>query len=225
MILTKSVCFAIRIKTKVLKHKSVIHVDHVELDEDVVHVCRQHFPWGEIAWNDPRVTLHIQDGAAFVANAPRRHYDVVIQDSSDPYVRNEDGTIETLPSYVLFTNEHFQHVKRILNDGGMFCMQSETFHLPGDFNGVRSWRKQILNAGFELARYGSICTKSYPLGQIGFLLCKSVGPQTRLQSIQKRFDEIVSEGKATTYYWPKLQECCFALPLWVHKTLYGDSFV
>ena len=53
---------------QVLKHPSVERVDHVDLDEFVIEVCREHFPWGS-AWEDPRVTLHVADGAEFVRGA------------------------------------------------------------------------------------------------------------------------------------------------------------
>ena len=35
--------------SEVLKHPEVEHVDHVDLDSEVVDVCRDHFPWGS-AW-------------------------------------------------------------------------------------------------------------------------------------------------------------------------------
>eukprot|EP00978_Attheya_sp_CCMP212_P026313 scaffold86288_cov39-Attheya_sp.AAC.1 len=72
--------------SEVLKHSSVKHVDHVDGDGDVVEICRTHFPWSG-AWEDLRVKLHIADGAACVATKHDLHdfYDVVIQDSSDPY--------------------------------------------------------------------------------------------------------------------------------------------
>ena len=107
---------------EVLKHDSVIQVDHVDLDGDVVEVCKDHFSWGR-AWEDPRVTLHIADGAAFVRNAPEDFYDVVIQDSSDPYTVNEEGIPVELPSSVLYSTDHYDNVRRILTKDGIFNFQ------------------------------------------------------------------------------------------------------
>jgi spermidine synthase len=224
----------------VLKHSSVTHVDHVELDEGVVHICEEHFPQWAQGWKDPRVKLHIMDGSLFVANAASGHYDVIIQDSSDPHVRFEDGTSEILPSEVLFTDDHFRHCHRILNDRtGMFAMQSESFQLPDDIKGIFTWRRQILNAGFKSSRYGSIYVGSYPLGQIGFLLSKKMSNDSGIskgeqkikadnsgidiQAVQERFDVICRESNETTYYWPSLQESCFVLPRWFHKKLYEEE--
>ena len=54
--------------SEVLKHESVEHVDHVDLDGDVIKTCKEYFPWGA-AWSDPRVNLVIADGAAFARGA------------------------------------------------------------------------------------------------------------------------------------------------------------
>ena len=100
------------------------HVDHVDLDEDVVNVCRDHFSWGA-AWNDPRVSLHIADGAAFVRDVDAGSYDVIIQDSSDPYTWAEDGEKIDLPSKTLYSNNHFVNIERALTKNGIFNFQAE----------------------------------------------------------------------------------------------------
>lgn len=159
--------------SEVLKHSSVEHVDHVDLDGDVIEVCKEHFPWGD-AWNDPRVKLHIGDGAAFVLNAPDSFYDVVIQDSSDPWTWNDKGEKISLPSSVLYSPIHFRNLYRILNSDGILNIQAECLQIPSDLEGVAEWRSLVLNVGFGIARYGSIMISSYPTGQIGFLLGKSL---------------------------------------------------
>jgi spermidine synthase len=111
--------------SEVLKHQEVEHVDHVDLDGDVIDVCRNHFGWGQ-AWNDPRVTVHVADGAAFVKNITDGYYDVVIQDSSDPYTWEESsGEKIVLPSSTLYSHDHFQNIYRILKGDGVFSFQAE----------------------------------------------------------------------------------------------------
>ena len=104
-----------------LKHDSVEHVDHVELDGDMVDVCKVHFKAGK-AWEDKRVHLHIKEGCKFVKEAEESFYDVIIQDSSDPW-EFESGEKKTLPSSVLFTEEHFERIHRILTPNGIFNFQ------------------------------------------------------------------------------------------------------
>ena len=111
--------------SEVLKHASLEQVDHVDLDGDVIEICKEHFSWGE-AWKDPRVTLHIDDGAAFVARADTGYYDVVIQDSADPWIWDDAGEKILLPSNVLYSEGHFQHIKRILSESGVFNFQVST---------------------------------------------------------------------------------------------------
>lgn len=188
---------------KVLKHKSVTQVDFVELDEDVINVCKKHFPWGKIWSNDPRVSLHITDGATFVRNAPTGMYDVIIQDSADPFYMDDTGERVVLPSEVLYAPEHFENLYRIQSANGVFTFQSETYNIPSSLEGIRTWRKVALDAGFETAKYGTIAISTYPTGQIGLFLCTKKKKETDMESVQERFNNFVTR---TTYYHPRLQE-------------------
>jgi len=221
--------------SEVLKHQSVVSVDHVDLDGEVIETCRKHFPWGK-AWEDPRVKLHVADGAKFVADAKDGHYDAIIQDSSDPYTWGDDGNKVELPSNILYSEQHFQHILRILRPGGVFNFQAETFNIPSDLEGISEWRNQALDVGFSSARYGSLMISSYPTGQIGFLLCaksdnggdnnrSSTGIAPTLNDVEARFAQMVRRGDRTTYYQPKLQFSSFDLPLWVEESVYGTSIV
>lgn len=108
---------------EVLKHPSVERVDHVDLDGDVIKTCEKHFPqWGD-AWKDPRANLHICDGAKFVRDTPDNFYDVIIQDSSDPWIAGEDGEMMPLPSGVLYEEEHICELYRILKPNGILNIQ------------------------------------------------------------------------------------------------------
>lgn len=210
--------------SEVLKHPEVEHVDHVDLDGEVIQVCREHFEWGR-AWDDPRVKLHVADGAAFVKNATAGFYDVIIQDSSDPYTWEEgSGEKIDLPSLTLYSEEHFENISRILGEAGIFSFQAETFNIESDLEGIVEWRQRALDVGFEDARYGSISISSYPTGQIGFLLCrKSTKSTPAMESVLSRFDMMVEMGRGTSYYQPKLQDSAFSLPLWVEQRIYGKE--
>ena len=108
---------------EVLKHPSVEHVDHVDLDKDVIETCEKYFPqWGD-AWKDPRAHLHICDGAEFVRDTPDNFYDVIIQDSSDPWIAGEDGVMMPLPSGVLYEEEHICELYRVLKPNGVLNIQ------------------------------------------------------------------------------------------------------
>lgn len=214
--------------SEVLKHPMVEHVDHVDLDEGVISVCRDYFSWGK-AWDDPRVKLHVADGAAFIRDAEAGSYDVIIQDSSDPFTWDDDGAVIDLPSGVLYSQSHFENLVRVLSPGGALNLQAETFQIPSDLKGIGNWRSNLLDAGFKSAKYGSLAISSYPTGQIGFMLCKkSPEDNDRIPTIDdvvRRFGEMVRKGKATSYYQPKLQLSSFDLPLWVENSIYGESIL
>jgi spermidine synthase len=122
LFLTKDTFFLIQ----VLKHDSVVHVDHVDLDEEVIETCKNYFKWGS-AWEDPRAHLHIEDGAKFVREAEDGFYDVIIQDSSDPWSVESDGRIVELPSAVLYEEAHFRNMHRILTQHGVLNLQVSCF--------------------------------------------------------------------------------------------------
>jgi spermidine synthase len=211
--------------SEVIKHDSVEIVDHVDLDGDVIDVCREHFSWGA-AWNDPRVRLHISDGAAFVRNAPDGYYDVVVQDSSDPWTWDDNGELIELASGVLYTSDHFANLHRILGTNGILNIQGESLQIPSDLENIAEWRQRALGAGFHVVRYGSIMISSYPTGQIGFLLCeKSLATACSPQVIQDRFLHMRVNGTPTSYYHPRLQSSSFDLPLWAEEALYGNDLV
>merc|ERR1711862_123451 len=117
------------------KHPEVEHVDHVDLDSVVIDVCRDHFTWGS-AWEDPRVHLHFADGAKFVEDAEEGFYDVIIQDSSDPFTWDENGEKLVLPSSTLYSKQHFRNIAKSLSRNGVFNFQAETFHIQSDLEGI-----------------------------------------------------------------------------------------
>lgn len=199
------------------------HVDHVDLDKDVIETCETFFPWGG-AWKDPRAHLHICDGAQFVRDTPDGTYDVIIQDSSDPWVVDEEGMVRPLPSGVLYEEQHICELHRILKPNGILVIQGESFNVPTSLGGIVVWRSNMEACGFGRSRYGSIHTSSYPTGQIGLLMAeKDPKASARYSSVVERFQRMVEDGQKTSYYHPPLQKGCFELPLWVHENIYGNE--
>jgi len=209
--------------SEVLKHESIEHIDHVDLDIGVIEACKEHFSWGK-AWDDPRVKLHIADGAVFVRDAPDSSYDIIIQDSSDPWTTDEDDNQVLLPSSILYTKQHFVDIHRILTPTGVFNFQAETFNIPSDLVGIQGWYELAKDVGFERVRYGSLYISTYTTGQIGFMLCeKNSSEAATMEDVKRRFTAIQEKGLGTSYYQPKLQESAFDLPLWVEKAIYEGA--
>ncbi len=98
---------------EVLKHP-VEHVTMVEIDGEVVELCRQHLPSiCGAAFEDPRTELVIGDGARFVAETAQR-YDVILVDSTDPHG----------PGAILFQPPFYTDCRRCLNEGGVIATQN-----------------------------------------------------------------------------------------------------
>ena len=100
---------------EVLRHAGVSQVVMVDLDQEVVELCRQHLPsHHQGAFDDPRLELHHQDALAFLEDA-EEPFDVVIIDVPDP--------LEGGPAYKLFTQEFYRLVRSRLGPGGLMVAQ------------------------------------------------------------------------------------------------------
>ncbi|MBI0432732.1 polyamine aminopropyltransferase [Roseomonas sp. KE0001] len=99
---------------RVLQHRNVEKAVMVEIDGEVIRLCKEHLPdIGGEAWNDPRAEVIVGDGIDYVRKAPAGSFDVVIVDSTDPIGVGE----------VLFTDEFYANAARLLSDRGLIVNQ------------------------------------------------------------------------------------------------------
>lgn len=101
---------------EVLRHPCVERVVMVDLDEDVVRLCKDHLPeWHGGCIEDPRLEVIYDDAHAYLS----RHegtFDVIIMDIADP--------IEAGPGIVLYTQEFYRYAASKLNPSGVIVTQS-----------------------------------------------------------------------------------------------------
>ena len=101
---------------EVLGHKSVKRVTMVDLDAEVVALCREYLPnHHKGSFDDPRTSLIHQDARSYLQNTSD-YYDVIILDLVDPL---EGGT-----AALLYTQEFYAIAKARLNPGGVLVTQS-----------------------------------------------------------------------------------------------------
>ena len=101
---------------EVLTHATVQQVVMVDMDAEVVELCRRYLPQHhQGAFDDPRVELLHQDARAYLANSNQR-FDVIILDLVDP--------LEGGPSCLLYTHEFYQQAMTRLNPGGILVTQA-----------------------------------------------------------------------------------------------------
>ncbi|MBO1073832.1 polyamine aminopropyltransferase [Roseomonas marmotae] len=99
---------------RVLQHKNVEKAVMVEIDGEVIRLAKEFMPSiaGD-AWNDPRAEVLVADGIDYVRKAADGSFDVVIVDSTDPIGVGE----------VLFTDEFYANVARLLSEKGVLVNQ------------------------------------------------------------------------------------------------------
>ena len=183
---------------EVVKHKTVKRITQVEIDEAVIQTCREYLPGhSQGAFDDPRLTLVIDDGMAFVDQTPQR-FDVIISDSTDPIG----------PGEVLFSSTFYDACKRCLKPGGLFVAQNGVpFFQPDEL----TTSAQRLHPLFSDTTFYTIAVPTY----IGGLMTLAWATDNRdlratpLATLTSRYD---TSGIATKYYTPALHQAAFALP-------------
>ena len=101
---------------QVLAHTTVGRVVMVDIDREVVELCRRYMPnHHRGAFEDPRLELRLEDAFQHLQASSER-FDVVIIDVPDP--------MEAGPAYMLFTQEFYALLMERLNPGGIMVAQS-----------------------------------------------------------------------------------------------------
>lgn len=105
---------------EILRHPTVGQVVMVDIDCELVALCREHLSaWHAGAFDDPRVQVLHGDARAYVEGS-KESFDVIINDITDP--------IEGGPSKLLFTREFYQVASARLGEGGIFVTQAIGIH-------------------------------------------------------------------------------------------------
>ena len=66
------------------RYPDIEHIDMVEIDPLVVTVSREYLPKTACGLDDPRVSIHYEDGLKFIRRCEAL-YDLIIVDSTDPF--------------------------------------------------------------------------------------------------------------------------------------------
>ncbi len=105
-----------------LKHPTVEKLVMVDLDREVVELCRKHLEsWHRGSYDDKRVELVFMDARKFLEESDEI-FDVIISDVTDPVAH---GT-----SLQLYTRQYYKLVAGRLAEEGCFCLQAGDYGLP-----------------------------------------------------------------------------------------------
>ena len=101
---------------EVLSHKTVKRAVMVDIDQEVVDICKRLLPeYSRGSFDDPRAELYHTDAREFLANSSDA-FDIIIIDLPEP--------IEEGPAYLLYTQEFYRLVKNKLTGNGIISVQS-----------------------------------------------------------------------------------------------------
>lgn len=184
-------------------YPEIERVDLVEIDGEVIDVCRKYLPKTSCKMDDPRVHIYIEDGLKFV----RRHeneYDLIIVDSTDPFGPGEG----------LFTKEFYGNCFKALKEDGIMVNQHESPFYEQDALAMQRAHKRIIES-FPFSRIYQAHIPTYPSGHwlFGFST-KKYHPLKDLN--ERRWNE---RNIPCRYYTTTLHRGAFYLPAYVEEML------
>ncbi|WP_353211784.1 polyamine aminopropyltransferase [Rhodovarius sp.] len=193
---------------RVLQHSTVEKAVMVEIDGEVIRLCKEHM--ADIAgdaWTNPRGEVIVGDGIDYVRRAPDASFDVIIVDSTDPIGVGE----------VLFTDEFYQNAARILTANGLIVNQCGVPFMQADELRETSIRRAKFFA--EVSAY----VAAVPTYVGGFMTLgwssKAAGLRAfSATEIRARAEKAGIVG-LTRYWSPEIHVSCFHLPPYIAENL------
>jgi spermidine synthase len=195
------------IADEALKHKNVKEVVLVDIDGDVIRLCKKLF--GGInakAFKDKRMTVEVADAFEYLGRkSSKNRFDLIIADRPDPVG----------PGKALFGETFYDRVKGALKPGGYATFQTGVpFYQP--------W--EITEALQELARFfpkSGLYLSVVPTYIGGFMALswaskggKALGTEKGIKKAAKAYKK---SKLACDYYNPAIHAAAFALPNWIAK--------
>jgi spermidine synthase len=193
---------------RVLQHKGVERAVMVEIDGEVIRLCKEFLPdiAGD-AWTNPRADVIVGDGIDYVRRAPDASFDVIIVDSTDPIGVGE----------VLFTDEFYQNCARVLTSGGLVVNQCGVPFMQADELAETSVRRArfIPHVGAYVA---AVPTYVGGFMTLGFAAKQPGLGDVAVETIRARAEAAGILGQ-TQYWTPEIHVGCFNLPPYIAKHL------
>ena len=193
---------------EVLRHPEVQELDLVEVDAQVVTLCREHLPRIGTAWQDPRLTVHFGDGAQWVRDCAPEYYDVILVDGSDPVG----------PAKALFGTAFLKGCADALTPDGVFAAQAGSPLLQRD---VHLDLLRTLRRFFHQARpyYGPVSI--YPGGAWSWVWATNGATRADRPAgaALDRLLQLERSEPSCQYYNRDIHQGAFALPNHIRRAL------
>jgi spermidine synthase len=193
---------------RVLQHKNVERAVMVEIDGEVIRLSKEFLPGiaGD-AWSDPRAEVLVADGIDYVRKAADGSFDVVIVDSTDPIGVGE----------VLFTDEFYANVARLLSDKGVIVNQCGVPAMQADELHDTSLRRAKCFSDI-FAYVAAVPTYVGGFMTLGWSAKDASLRQVDTATIRARAESAGILGQ-TQYWTPEIHTGAFHLPPYIAKHL------
>lgn len=188
---------------ELVQYPEIQHIDMVEIDPLVVEVCKKYLLKTACRLDDPRLTIHHEDGLKFV-RSKEAQYDLIIVDSTDPFGPGEG----------LFTREFYGNCYKALREDGILVNQHESPYYTEDAIACQRTHKNIVQS-FPVSKVYQAHIPTYPSGHwlFGFA-SKKYHPLKNLDEIRWNM-----RGITTRYYTTTLHKGAFYIPAYVEELL------
>ena len=195
-----------------LAHRSVEKVTMVDLDQQVVELCRLHLPQHHGgAFDDGRTELVFDDARGFLETTDQS-FDVMIMDLVDP--------LEGGPAYLLYTEEYYEIARARLKPGGILVTQSG----PAGFLSLHECFTTIYKTLESIFSHTAPCQVHVPsfITLWGFTIASDTPlPELTASDVDYRIAERVT--KDLRHYDGRTHEAMFALPRHIRDGIAGET--
>ncbi len=196
-----------------LRRPDVRRVTMVDIDGDVVELCKRHLPeWSDGAFESDRARVIIGDALAFLRD-DRETYGVIVSDLTEP--------LPDSPSNPLFCDAVFRDVKARLAPGGVYVLQAST----AGFHNMALHAKMARTLRRYYRHVASFYTHVPAFdNDWAFLACSDALDLATLP--QKRIDDYVAGLAGENYFYDaETHRRLFALPRYLRAELARDGDV
>ena len=192
---------------ELIGYSTIEHIDVVETDKMFVDVRKEFFPESAEGLEDPRITMHYDDGLRFLRRKSDE-YDLIINDSTDPLGHTEG----------LFTKEFYGSCYKALKEDGIMVYQHGSPFYDEDEVECRKMHRKVYKS-FPISRVYQAHIPTCPSGYwlFGFA-SKKYHPLNDFKP--EKWEAL---GLKTWYYTTNLHRGAFMLPKYVEDLLIEEE--
>ncbi|CAL4326273.1 polyamine aminopropyltransferase [Buchnera aphidicola] len=191
---------------EICKHKDIKNITMVEIDINIINLCKKYFPnHNKNAYEDSRLKLIIDDGLNFTKKTKEK-FDLIISDSTDPLGCGKN----------LFRSEFYYNCKNCLDKNGIFVAQNGVFFLQK--NETITTYKKLKKYFYDTKLYHAAIPTYY-----GGIMIFAWGTNNIELNKKRNLINLQSRIKSTkldfNYYNAKIHISSFYLPQYILNAL------